>query len=339
MQSGVAMSHRELGQLSLGDHLIVRRGSGPQFLKRIGALLDWAALEGIVGRLHQSSHGAPSYPPLVMLKAMLLQQWYGLSDPQTEEALSDRLSFRSFCGFALHDRVPDHSTIQRFRNALGAAGLDRQVFAAVNRQLDGRGLILRQGTLLDATLIAAAVRPPAKPSEPQPPGLDGAAPSKLVKSKHDPEAEWTRKGGKLHFGYKGHVGVDKRSGLIRRALLTGASVNDTVPADQLICGDEAAVYADAAYHTHQRERELTARGVAAHLMRRGNKHHPLSQADKDRNTAIGKHRGPVEQVFGRTKTSYRWARARCRGLMRNTTHFLLLCTAMNLKRMIVLCAP
>jgi IS5 family transposase len=234
--------------------------------------------------------------------------------------------------------VPDHSTIQRFRDALGAGGLDRQVFEAVNRQLDARGLILRQGTLIDASLVASVARPPAKPKAPLPPGPDGRAPSKLVKSTYDPEAAWTRKGGKYHFGYKAHVGADQGSGLIRRVLLTDASVNDTVPADDLVCGDEAAVYADAAYHTHQRERELEARGIAAHLMRRGNKHHQLSQIEKDRNTAIGKQRGPVEQVFGRMKTRYRWARARCVGLARNTTHLLMLCTAMNLRRMVVLCA-
>ena len=128
-----------------------------------------------------------------------------------------------------------------------------------------------------------------------------------------------------------------RARRLARVKLTGAWVNDTVPADELICGDEAAVYADAAYHTHRREQELTDRGIAPQLMRRGNKHHALSEADKARNKAIGKRRGPIEQVFGRMKTTYRWARARCLGLARNTTHLLLLCTAMNLKRMVVLC--
>lgn len=330
------MAHRELEQLSLADHLVARKTRSNEMLERIGELLDWPALERIVAVLHSSDYGAPSYPPAVMVRVLLVQQWYGLTDPQLEAALWDRLSFRRFCGFPLDAEVPDHSTIWRFRQALNQ-GLDRQLFEEVNRQLDARGLILRQGTLIDASLVAAAVRPPPKPKEPPAPDPVGKPASQLVKSERDMDAEWTRKGGKLYFGYKVHVGVDKRSGLIRRALVTGASVNDTVPADELICGDEAAVYADAAYHTHRRERALTERGIAAHLMRRGNKHHPLSQADKDRNTAIGKQRGPVEQIFARMKTSYRWARARCLGLERNTTHFLMLCTAMNLKRMAVLC--
>ena len=331
------MAHRAFEQLSLADHIVAHKARPNEMLDRVQELLDWPGLERIVGVLHSSDYGAPSYPPAVMLRVLLVQQWYGLSDPDLERALWDRLSFRRFCGFPLDAAIPDHSTIWRFREALGE-GLGRQVFEEVNRQLDARGLILRQGTLVDASLVAAAVKPPPKPKDPPAPDADGKVPSQLVKSKRDPDAEWTRKGGKRHFGYKVHVGVDKGSGLIRRALVTGASVNDTVPADELICGDEAAVYADAAYHTHRRERELEARGIAPYLMRRGNKHHPLSQADKDRNKAIGKDRGPVEQVFARLKTAYRWARVRYLGRKRNTTHFLMLCIAMNLKRMVVLCA-
>jgi IS5 family transposase len=333
------MARRDWGQLGFADHMVMRHGRPNALLTRLTELIDWSGLERIVAGVHDSPHGAPAYPPSAMLKALLLQQWYGLSDPGLEEALWDRLSFRVFCGLPLGETAPDYSTINRFRNALSKDGLDRQVFEAINRQLDQKGLLLRKGTLIDASLIPAAVNPPKKPKEPLPPGPDGKVPSQLVKSKRDPAAEWAKKGGKRYFGYKAHVGIDKGSAIIRRVKLTGASVNDTVPADEMICGDEAAVYADAAYHTHRREAELTKRGIEAHLMRRGNKHHALSQADKDRNKAIGKHRGPVEQVFGRMKTTYRWARARCLGLARNTTHLLLLCTAMNLKRMVVLCAP
>jgi len=331
------MAHRELGQLSLADHLVARGTRSKGMLDRLGELVDWAAVGGIVGGLHASPYGAPSYPPLMMVKALLLQQWYGLSDPGLEEALNDRLSFRRFCGLALDEPAPDHVTLNRFRNDLRVDRLDEQLFAEVGAQLDRRGLILRRGTLIDASLIPAAVNPPARPKEPLPPDPDGKPASRLVKSERDPDAEWAKKGGKRYFGYKVHVGVDQHSGLIRRALVTGAAVADTTPADALVCGDEAAVFADAAYHTHAREAALRARNIQPHLMRRGNKHHALGDAERARNTAIGKHRGPVEQVFGRTKTTYRWARARCRGLARNTTHFLLLCTAMNLKRMAALC--
>ena len=354
------MAHKELGQWSLADHFVTRRARPKGLLERVNDLLDWKALAHLVDPLHAAPHGAPSYPPVVMLKVLLLGQWYGLSDPMTEDAVSDRVSFRQFCGLSLHDAVPDHSTIHRYRNLLGESGLDQAIFDEVNRQLDAMGLILREGTLIDASLIASAARPPAKPkeekpaegasapAEPEAAGPSPAAatpeqrsparpPSKLVRSKHDPDAAWTRKNGRYHFGYKFHVGVDKGSGLIRRVRFTAASVNDTVEADNLICGDEAAVYADAAYHTHARESRLKEQGIEPWLMRRGNKHHALSEEERARNKAIGKKRGPVEQVFGRAKTVYDWARARCVGLARNRTHGLTMSTAMNLKRMVVLC--
>ena len=149
------MAHRKVRQLSLADH-VVSRGARPNgFLCRLSGLLDWRALGEIVGVLHGSAYGAPAYAPLSMVKVLLLQQWYGLSDPGLEEALWDRLSFRQFCGFSLDEKVPDHTTIFRFREALRQAGLDRCVFEEVARQLDGRGLVLRQGTLIDASLVAA----------------------------------------------------------------------------------------------------------------------------------------------------------------------------------------
>ena len=248
------MSRKSLGQLGLADHLVNPSARPAAWLQRINDLLDWPALAHLTRNLHAARHGAPAWPPLIMLRVVLLSQWYGLSDPACEEALADRVSFRRFCGLSLHDPVPDHSTIHRFRDLLRREGLDQAVLEEVNRQLDARGLILRQGTLIDASLIASAARPPKQPKDEQPPGPDGKPPSKLVKSPHDPDAAWTRKGGRYHFGFKLHVGVDQGSGLIRRFRFSDAAENDTVEADQLICGDEKAVYADAAYHTHRREK-------------------------------------------------------------------------------------
>ncbi len=196
-----------------------------------------------------------------MFKALLLQSLYGLSDAELEDALNDRLSFRRFVGLGLEEAAPDHTTICRLRNRLVEAGLLDRLFGELERQLDKAGLILRRGTMLDATLIetAAASRPPRDHA-----GLD-------------PDAGFAKRSGKpgSTYGYKAHVGVDDGFGIIRRVITTPANVNDTTPADELICGDEAAVYADAAYHTHGRERALRARGVKARLMRRPNKHHPV----------------------------------------------------------------
>jgi IS5 family transposase len=330
------MAHREVGQLSLADAIVSKRVRGNPSLDRISALVDWRAVEAVLRGLHASGRGAPAYPPLVMFKAILLQQWYALSDPELEAAIADRLSFCEFCGFALGDETPDHSTISRFRNALREAGLDEPLFAEIARQIEAHGLILRRGTLIDASLIGAAVKRPKPPKDPAPAGPDGRAPSKLVNSKRDPDARWTKKGGKRYFGYKAHVGVDQGSGIIRRLELTDASVNDTVPADRLVSGDEAAVYADQAYDKHQRRAALAAKGIKPRLMFRPNKHHPLTPRQNRYNEGVGRRRAPVEQVFARLKGAYGWARARYLGLARNETHLRLLCLAMNLKRMAVL---
>jgi IS5 family transposase len=350
------MSRRELGQLSLADSLVSGVGTNTT-LERLGDLIDWSALGELVSPLNPLRRGAPGYPALALLKAVLLQQWHGLSDPGLEAALADRLSFRRFCGFALDDQTPDHVTIHRFREGLRRHGLAERVFEEVNRQIDQRELILRRGTLIDASLVEAAVKRPPKPKTeeqspaetPEEPAPTEAAdspapvparpPSKLVRSTVDPEAAWTKKNGRRTFGYKAHVGVDRGSGIIRRQRLTPANVNDTVEADHLICGDEAAVYADEAYTTRKRRERLRELGIKNRMMHRPNKHHPLTPRQIRHNRAIGRHRAPVEQVFAQLKRLCGWTRVRYYGVARNAVHLALLCTALNLKRLVVLMTP
>lgn len=295
-------------------------------LEAIDARFDWSAVEGRLAGLKPGRMGAPGYPALVMFKALLLQQWYGLSDEGLEEALCDRMSFRRFVGLAGDERAPDHSTIWRFRQALSNSGLDKEAFEAVGRQLDGQGLIVREGTLIDASLVKAQSHPPAPPEDLEP----GA--SKLVKSAREPDADWARKGAKRVFGYKLHIAVDKGSGLVRRLLMTPASVNDTKPADDLILGDERSVWADKAYDSHARRARLKAAHVRNRICRRGNKHHTPSAWSQKRNRAIALIRGRVETVFAILKRHYRRDRARYLTLKRNQTDITLACLAINLRR-------
>jgi transposase, IS5 family len=347
------MAERSLGQLSLADSLVAGKGRN-EALERLGELIDWSMIARLLSPVHGSRYGAPGYPAVAMFKALLLQQWHGLSDPALEASIEDRLSFRRFCGFALDAETPDHVTIHRFRETLRQLGLADRVFEEVNRQIDNRGLILRQGTLIDASLIDAAVKRPKPPAEP-PPAQPAAPsevkpieassaakerpPSKLVKSPLDPDAAWTKKGGRRYFGYKVHVGVDQGSAIIRRQVMTPANVNDTEPADLLICGDEAALYGDQAYTSARRRADLRARGIKDRMMHRANKHHPLTARQIQHNTAIGRRRAPVEQVFAKLKRLCGWSRVRYRGLARNAVHLALLCTALNLKRLVVLTTP
>jgi IS5 family transposase len=140
-----------------------------------------------------------------------------------EAAVADRLSFRRFVGLSLHDQTPDHTTLWRFRQELAEDGLIEKVFAEINRQLETRKLILKQGTLVDASLIPARANPPRKPRK------DAA--DTPPKPSADPDARWGRKGKKSVFGYKVHTGVDAGHTIIRRVHVTDASITDTEPAD------------------------------------------------------------------------------------------------------------
>jgi len=275
--------------------------------------------------------GAPAYPSLMMLRALLLQRWYALSDPALEEALKDRLSFRRFAGLALTDAIPDHSTLWRFREAMGGK-LCAAVFAEIGRQIEASGFVMKQGTLIDASLVPAAVKPPAPPLGDLPPDADGRPASKLVRSEHDTDAAWTRKDGQYHFGYKLHVAMDQFSRIVRRLAITPANVNESAVCDTLICGDEKIVYADKAYDSKQRRERLRAGGIQNGIMRRGHRSLPLTKAEVRRNQRIVKHRAPIEPLFSLFKNVYGFARARYRGLERNTTALTLAAIAMNLKR-------
>jgi IS5 family transposase len=316
------MSERSKGQLSLAESLVRQRPGANERLRRIEAVIDWRAVEKALRPL-RSDRGAPGYPALTLFKALLLQQWYGLSDPELEEALSDRLSFRRFVGLSLDQEVPDHSTLWRFREALGRTGVGQKVFNEVELQMIERGLIVRKGTLIDASLVEAQAAPPEFNSD---------------EPAHDEDAAWTRRegSGKKHFGYKAHVAVDQGSGLVRRAVLTPANVNDTEMADGLICGDERAVYADRAYDSHARSAWLKAAGIKNRIMRRGNKHHALCARQKLRNRLISPVRAQVETVFALWKRSYGYRKVRYYGLVRNATQLTLMALASNLRRALVL---
>lgn len=334
------MSERKRGQMSLADGLVNRRKGLSERLDQVSRLIDWAALELLLSPLAPAERGAPGYAPIVLFKAVLLAQWHSLSDEAMEEALADRLSFRRFCGLSLMDAVPDHTTLWRFREALGQAELSAATFAEIERQLDRRGLIVKKGTLIDASLIAAQAAVPPVPVAPEEPAApDAAPPSQLVKSETDPDAGWTRRGRRRVFGYKAHIGVDQGSGLIRRAAFTSAAVNDTVMGDGLITGDERAVYADKAYDAQARRERLRQRGIKDRIQRRANKHHPkLSDRETLRNVLIGRIRGRVETVWAYMKRIWGYRRVRYFNLLRNRTQFLLLCIAYNVNRTLRLAA-
>jgi transposase, IS5 family len=334
------MAERCFGQLSLVDRLVSEAAPSNMFLEQASALLDWQAVDEVLAPARPSALGAPGYPALAMFKALLLQQWYGLSDPALEEALGDRLSFRRFCGVPLDQKTPDHATLWRFRERLAQSGLAEAAFRCVTEQIERAGLVLKKGTLIDASLVPAAVNKPAPPQGELPPDADGRPASKLVRNPLDPDAAWTKKQGRRYFGYKAHVALDMESRIVRRATLTPANVNETSCADDLICGDERAVYADKAYDSKARSAALKARGIRNRIMRRWHWNWPPpSRWEQKRNALLVKRRAPIEPLFALLKKVYRFSRACYRGLLRNATALQLAVTAMNLKRWTRLAHP
>jgi IS5 family transposase len=326
------MAERQIGQLSFTDGLLNDTARANTPLQRVSELVDWGAIEALLSGLRSGSMGAPAYPSLALFKALLLQQWYGLSDPGLEEALVDRLSFRRFLGLSLSEPVPDHSTLWRFREQLGKSGLAERAFSLITAQIEKSGFILKRGTLIDASLIRSAVNPPEPPDTDLPPDPDGRPASKLVKSARDPDAAWTKKDGKYAFGYKMHVAMDQGSRIIRRLAFTPANINESVPADALISGDEAIIYADKAYDSSARRARLKEMGIRDGIMRKRNRWHPLRSSSIRRNAVISHRRAPVEPLFALLKRVYGFTRARYRGLARNATAFHLAATAINLRR-------
>ncbi len=310
---------RAPGQLGFTDAFVSSGLGSNRKLERLEALIDWVPLERLVCGVREGRRGRPPYAPLSMLKALYLQALYDLSDPGLEEALLDRLSFRRFCGFALDGGTPDETTLCRFRSDAGP--VLKAAFEEITRQLDAAGLILRKGTLMDATLVSAASRAPSYKA--------GAG----TRSAREPGADWTKKKGKAFFGYKVHIGVDAGSGLIRRVVLTSAKIWESTVAEQLICGDEAAVYGDRAYEHKARRARFKAAGIKDRIMHRRHKHiEALPAWRKRRNDLIARRRAPVEAVFSALKRLYGLRRAKSRSLERNTARLYVTVAAYNLRR-------
>jgi len=235
-----------------------------------------------------------------------------------EEAIGDRLSFRRFLGLGLHEAVPDETTICRFRGRVAEKRLGDKLLRELNRQLDRKGLLVKHGTLVDASLIEAQTRPPRQ-NDPHPP--------------KDADADWTVKNNQPTYGFKLHVGVDDGSGIIRKGEMTPASVHDSRVFDPLLSGDERAVYADKAYDDTARRKELKRRGVLDGILKQGRRNRPLTDWERTWNRYLSVMRSPVERVFGTLKQSYGFRRARYIGLTRNRNHTYLLAMAFNMRKM------
>ena len=232
------------------------------FLAEMAAVVPWSVLESLIEPHYPKvgpQGGRRPFPIAVMLRIYCLQHWYTLSDPGAEEALYDIQSMRAFCNLELgRDPIPDETTILNFRHLLETHGLTKAVFEAVADHLEARGALLRGGTIVDATLIAAS------------PSTKNAA------GQRDPEMRSSKKGNQWYFGMKAHIGVDARSGLVHTVGVTSGNVHDATVMDRLIRDDDTAVYGDKGYASGARKRAAEAAGRAVGGEGEG---HPRTRAD------------------------------------------------------------
>ena len=321
------MAHRSSGQPAFVDAFLRNNKKLNLRLDKLDQLVDWKPFEVRLNKIYSSSTGRPSYPVLLLFKSLLLQAWHALSDYTLEESLDDRLSFRRFVGLSLSEQAPDHSVFSRFRDQLIKQGIHEALFEELDRQLEQRGLIVKQGTLVDATVIEAATKKPHQ-------NTDGTA----GKSTTDPDADWTKKGGRYLFGYKAHLGVDQASELIRKVAITPAHVHDGEMFGAVISGDEEWAFADKAYDSAKNHELLEKSNIKNGILMKATCQRKLCELEKKCNRILSKWRCPVERVFGTWKRCYRYSRARYLGLKKNGLQLIITSMAYNLRRMGKLCA-
>nr|WP_276611376.1 IS5 family transposase [Fodinibius halophilus] len=270
--------------------------------------------------------GQPRKPVRWMIRGLFLQHLYQLSDPQLEDQLIDRLSFRRFAGLPLEQQVPDFSTFWRFRQALAEGGHLEDLFREVTGQLEAKGLILKRGTVVDATIIESAGRP-----------LSDEAREELEQdpsSQIDTDADSTQKGGTHYLGYKGHIGVDVGSKLIRRVSFTEASPHDSTQLETLLSGDERAIFGDKAYPSRDLKLRCRKEGIYYGILDKAYRNRPLSGSQKRRNTRKRRVRRYGEHPFSAIKQRYGMAVATAKTKIRNKAQFIMAALCWNIERSI-----
>jgi IS5 family transposase len=308
-------------QADLGLSLSAKRTRKREFLEQMDRVVPWAALIGLIEPVYgkKSGVGRPPFALASMLRIHFLQQWFALSDPAMEEALFDVPLFREFAqlpsGVA---RLPDESTLLRFRHLLEAHGLAAKMLATVNDTLAAKGLLLKSGSVVDATLISA-------PSS-----------TKNRSGTRDPEMHQTKKGNNWHFGMKAHIGADADSGLVHTVVGTAANVNDVTVGNGLLHGQEKDVFADAGYQGADKRPEAEGSKAQWHVamkpsVRRQWKRTPrigwmIELAERHKASV----RAKVEHPFRVVKRQFGYAKVRYRGLMKNTAQLMTLFALCNL---------
>jgi IS5 family transposase len=305
------MARRRIGQ----EDLIARaepRAALP--LLELAALLDWTEIDRHLADISAAAKGERGWPPLALFRGLLLATWYDLSDVKLAEALDDRTSFRRFCGFAAHEPRPERTTFVQFRRELVRRSLGRGLFEAVTRQLEAKGLMVRTGTLVDATLIPSA------------------------SIQKDEEARWAghRRRKPVH-GYKAHVATDEGAGLIRGLEVATANIHDAAELEAVVPPEAGNVYAHSAFNGDKPWKAIRARSGMPQVVQTGTWGGAAALAQvKKHNAWVRRIRCWIEKVFGTCKRSYGLRRMRWLGLAKAGLQARLTAIAYTLRRTVTL---
>ena len=308
-----------MSQISFGDAEYAGKRKQTRrevFLAEMEQVVPWKVLLKLIEPFYPiAGRGCHPYPLETMLRVHLMQNWFGLSDPAMEEALYEITPMRVFAGLTLTKAIPDETTILNFRHLLEANELAPEILRRVNAYLSRKGLLLKRGSIVDATIIAA-------PSS-----------TKNTEGERDPEMHQTKKGNQWHFGMKAHIGVDADSGLVHTVTTTAANEADVEQIEELLHGKEEVVHADAGYTGAQArvERqglrwEIAAKRGRIKAMKDGRNKRALERIEK-RKASI---RAKVEHPFRVIKRQFGLIKVRFRGLAKNTAHVITLFALSNL---------
>ena len=315
------MAVRQNESMGFVDAMMAGLG-GPRsaaLLEKLDAATPWEKLAASIRVLPEYNNpgaGHPPWCPVLMLKCLMLAKWNNLSDPGLEEQLKDRISFRKFVGLSFTDKTPDETTFVRFRDRLRQAGIHDVVFDAVVEHIRAKGLLVREGTMVDATIIQA---PRGRPRP------DGT-------TTRDQDASFTAKHGVPHHGYKGHIAADL-SGIVIDYRFGTAKQADSDHIDDLTLHEKKLVLADSAYSSRARRAELRARGVIDGICYKRNKGQKKLHPWQERwNQLVAPLRAKVEHPNAMMKQQLGYRRVRYRGRERNAFDFAMTLSACNIKK-------
>jgi IS5 family transposase len=308
-----------MSQMSFGDAEYAGKRKQTRrevFLAEMEQVVPWKSLLNLIEPLYPvAGRGRHPYPLETMLRIHLMQNWFSLSDPAMEETLYENTPVRAFAHLTLTGPIPDETTILNFRHLLEENELAPEILGRVNAYLARKGLLLKRGSIVDATIIEA-------PSS-----------TKNADGERDPEMHQTKKGNQWHFGMKAHIGVDADSGLVHTVTTTPANEADVEQVDELLHGKEQVVHADAGYTGAQTRVsrkalrwEIAAKRGRIQAMKDGRKKRALERIEK-RKASI---RAKVEHPFRVIKCQFGLMKVRFRGLAKNTAHLITLFALSNL---------